>query len=136
MHAVRRGARQHLDDEEVKRDFWGNRIDNEKIFLEPMRFKEQEIVDAIIDTMFYEEKDRNRLRDDPLVRLLIPNPPGNYNVSVVTAMGVITEGDFKFSRPALSESLSTNNTCLALRLCIFKICSTYAPFLIIYVFFS
>ena len=92
LHAVRRGARQYQDEQEVKRDFWGNRIDNEKIFLEPKRFKEQEIVDAIIDTMIFDEKDRQRLRADPLVRLLIPNPPGNYNISVVTAMGVITEG--------------------------------------------
>jgi hypothetical protein len=32
------------------------------------------------------------LRKDPLVRLLIPNPPGHYNFVIVSAMGVITEG--------------------------------------------
>jgi hypothetical protein len=42
--------------------------------------------------MIYEESDRARLKVDPLVRLLIDNPPGNYNFSIVTAMGVITEG--------------------------------------------
>jgi len=92
LNAVKRGAQEIQDEEEVKRDFWGNRIDHEKMFLEPQRFKEQEIVDAIIDTMIFDPKDRKILKDDPLVSLLIPNPPGNYNISVVTAMGVITEG--------------------------------------------
>lgn len=92
LHACRRGARRNMTEKDEVRDFWGNKIDRDKIFLEPKRFKEQEIVDAIIDTMIFYEEDRERLRNDPLVRLLISNPPGNYNVSVVTAMGVITEG--------------------------------------------
>lgn len=83
--------KQGYDDEE--RDFWGNVKDNKhKIFMKPHKFKDQEIVDAIIDVMIYEESDRVRLKSDPLVRLLLPNPPGNYNFTVVTAMGVITEG--------------------------------------------
>ena len=81
-----------MPEEEERRDFWGNKIDNENIFLEPNRYREQEIVDAIIDTMIFEEANRKAMKNDPLVRLLIPNPPGNYNISIVTAMGVITEG--------------------------------------------
>ena len=60
--------------------------------MDPDKYTEQYIVDAIIDATIYLEKDRERLRRDPLVRLLIPNPPGKYDFTVVTAMGVITEG--------------------------------------------
>jgi pimeloyl-ACP methyl ester carboxylesterase len=42
--------------------------------------------------LIYDESDRENLRKDPLVRLLIPNPDGNYEFTIVTAMGVITEG--------------------------------------------
>jgi len=59
--------------------------------LEPQRFKEQEIVDAIIETTIFEVKDREFLKSDPLVRLLISNPPGNYNISIVT--GKLTESE-------------------------------------------
>ena len=64
----------------------------DKMFLEPEKYREQELVDAIIDAIIYEKKDRDRLKKDPLVRLLIPNPPGNYDFTIVTAMGVITDG--------------------------------------------
>jgi hypothetical protein len=65
---------------------------NDNIFLEPERHGEQALVDAILDAVIYDRKDRERLWTDPLVRLLIPNPDGNYDFSIVTAMGVITEG--------------------------------------------
>ena len=64
----------------------------DRIFLEPEKHGEQKIVEAIIDAIIYEPKDRERLKADPLVRLLIPNPPGHYDFTVVSAMGVITEG--------------------------------------------
>lgn len=62
------------------------------VFLEPEKYSEQFLVDAIIDATIYLEKDREQIRRDPLVRLLIPNPPGKYDFTVVTAMGVITDG--------------------------------------------
>lgn len=62
-------------------------------FLEPEAHTDQEIVDAIIDATIYNETDRERLRTDPLVRMLLPNPPGKYNFTIVSAMGVITEGE-------------------------------------------
>lgn len=65
---------------------------NDNLFSNPEVVKEQVLVDAIIDAIFYYEADRERIRKDPLVRLLIPNPPGNYHFAIVTAMGVITEG--------------------------------------------
>lgn len=65
---------------------------NENIFLEPERHGEQALIGAILDAIIYDRKDRERLWTDPLVRLLIPNADGNYDFSIVTAMGVITEG--------------------------------------------
>ena len=61
-------------------------------FANPQEHGEQELVDAIIDAVFLMDDEREVIRKDPLVRLLIPNPPGNYNFTIVTAMGVITEG--------------------------------------------
>ena len=100
LHALRRGdklgaprrpdgtngASTRQSEESKHADF----VDN--VFLDPDKYTEQYIVDAIIDATIYLEKDRERLRRDPLVRLLIPNPPGKYDFTVVTAMGVITEG--------------------------------------------
>lgn len=62
------------------------------IFLNPEKVPEQVLIDAILDAIIYEQHDRERLRRDPLVRLLIPNRPGNYNFTIVSAMGVVTEG--------------------------------------------
>jgi hypothetical protein len=65
---------------------------SDDIFLNPAKYSEQQLLDAILDAIVYSKDDRESLRKDPLVRLLIPNPPGNYDFSVVTAMGVITDG--------------------------------------------
>ena len=62
------------------------------IFDHPEKASEQDLVDAIIEATIYESADRARLREDPLVRLLIPNPPGHYDFAIVLAAGVITEG--------------------------------------------
>jgi hypothetical protein len=66
---------------------------DDDIFTYPEKVTEQALIDAILDAAFFAEKDRERLSNDPLVRLLIPNPPGKYNFVIVTAMGVITEGE-------------------------------------------
>jgi hypothetical protein len=65
---------------------------SEDIFLQPDRSGTQALIDAIVDCIIFEESDRERLRRDPLVRLLIRNPPGKYHFTIVTAMGVVTEG--------------------------------------------
>jgi hypothetical protein len=75
-----------------KEDIENAARDGSRTFLEPEKTGEQKLVDAILDAVIYEEQDRERLRKDPLVRLLIPNPEGNYEFTIVTAMGVITEG--------------------------------------------
>ncbi len=53
---------------------------------------EQRLVDLVIDALYYFPEDRQRLRQDPLVRLLIAPPEGHYDFTVVSAMGVITGG--------------------------------------------
>jgi hypothetical protein len=65
---------------------------SDEVFLCPDRVGSQVLIDAILDCIIYEEPDRERLRRDPLVRLLIQNPPGQYDFTIVTAMGVVTEG--------------------------------------------
>jgi hypothetical protein len=62
------------------------------IFSDPDTATEQQLVEAIIEVTIYHQVDRERLRKDPLVRLLIPNPPGHYDFSIVFAAGVVTEG--------------------------------------------
>ena len=69
-------------------EFWSS----DDLFLNPEKYGEQAVVDGILDAIIYDPKDRERLRADPLVRLLIPNPEGKYDFSIVSAMGVITEG--------------------------------------------
>jgi hypothetical protein len=64
----------------------------DNIFDDPCKYPEQLVIDAIVEATIYEEVDRVSLRNDPLVRLLIPNPPGNYNFVIISAAGVITEG--------------------------------------------
>lgn len=66
--------------------------DGDKTFLEPERVGEQDLVTAILDALIYDENEREMLNNDPLVRLLIPNADGNYDFTLVTAMGVITDG--------------------------------------------
>jgi hypothetical protein len=67
-------------------------LEGVNVFNDPHRYGEQAVLDAIIDAIIYREVDRNALKADPLVRLLIPNPPGKYDFAIVSAMGVITEG--------------------------------------------
>ncbi len=53
---------------------------------------EQDLVRGVIDTLFWREEDRQAMRDDPLVRLLMDPEPGKYDFSVISCMGVITDG--------------------------------------------
>jgi len=58
----------------------------------PEKYTEQELIDGIIEALFFDESERDFIKCDPLVRLLISNEPGHYNFTIITAMGVITEG--------------------------------------------
>ena len=55
-------------------------------FICPEKQKEQDLVDAIIDAIFYDESEREHIKFDPLTRLLISNEPGHYNFTIITAM--------------------------------------------------
>jgi hypothetical protein len=54
---------------------------------------EQSLLQAIVKALYYREDDQKELLADPLVRLLIDPPPGEYDFSIVSCMGVITEGE-------------------------------------------
>ena len=79
------GRETNEDDDD---DRWESYID----FKNPQNHCEQAILSAIISLLFYDEKEKAAIGNDPLVRLLISNPDGNYDFSIVTAMGVVTEG--------------------------------------------
>jgi hypothetical protein len=53
---------------------------------------EQRLLETVIDALYVYPEDQRALKRDPLVRLLIDPPPGRYDFTVVTAMGVVTEG--------------------------------------------
>lgn len=65
----------------------GNKGENSKkklYFDKPTEMHEQEIIDEIIDLLFLEEKEREIIGNDPLTRLLLSNPPGKYNFTIVS----------------------------------------------------
>ena len=68
------------------------RVTDKPFFTAPEQQNEQELVDSIIDAIFYDSVEREFIKNDPLVRMLIPNEPGKYNFTLISAMGVITEG--------------------------------------------
>jgi hypothetical protein len=63
------------------------------IFENPEKIAEQHLIDAIIEATMFNPEDRERLRSDPLVRLLLDNPEGHYDFTIVSAAGVVTDGE-------------------------------------------
>jgi hypothetical protein len=53
---------------------------------------EQDILETIVSILYYFPEDQAKLLADPLVRLLIDPPAGHYRFTIVSAMGVVTEG--------------------------------------------
>ena len=80
MQALRRGSRGITSQ------------DSDSFFIHPGKQKEQDLVDGIIDALFFDKTELECMKNDPLVRMLIGNDPGHYNFTLITAMGVITEG--------------------------------------------
>lgn len=62
------------------------------IFRDPKSHLKQNLIDAILEATIYDKTALDRLNIDPLVRLLVRNPPGNYNFVIVSAAGVVTDG--------------------------------------------
>ncbi len=53
---------------------------------------EQELLQTLVRTLYWEREHQDALLADPLVRLLIDPPEGRYDFSIVSCMGVITDG--------------------------------------------
>jgi len=53
---------------------------------------EQGLTDTVIRTLYWREEDQRAMLADPLARLLMDPEPGHYRFSIVSCMGVITEG--------------------------------------------
>jgi hypothetical protein len=98
LDALRIGARsleiQKRIEDSVKNDRDQRESESEEMFFfaSADSHKEQELVDAIIDCVFYESAAQEDIRNDPLVRLLFSNRPGQYNFTIVSCMGVVTDG--------------------------------------------
>ena len=54
---------------------------------------EQDLLRTVIGVLLYDAKDRKKLERDPLVRLLVDPQPGRLDFTIISAMGVITEGE-------------------------------------------
>ena len=52
---------------------------------------EQDLLLAVVEAL-YPPAEAAAVRSDPLVRLLVPHPPGRLDFTVVSCMGVITDG--------------------------------------------
>ncbi|MBF0237713.1 MAG: hypothetical protein HQM12_08425 [SAR324 cluster bacterium] len=53
---------------------------------------ESALLDTIIEVLYYFPEEQGHLKSDPLVRLLIDPPPGKYDFTIISCMGLITEG--------------------------------------------
>jgi hypothetical protein len=54
---------------------------------------EQDLLRGVVHTLIYDPQDRKKLMADPLVRLLIDPDPDPVDFTIVSCMGVITEGE-------------------------------------------
>ena len=61
-------------------------------FMHPENYSEQCLLDIIITLLFHDKVEKESIMHDPLTRLLISNQDGKYRFTIVSAMGVITEG--------------------------------------------
>lgn len=53
----------------------------------------QDLLDEVLRVLWARPEDRETLRPDPLVRLLIPVPGGHVRFTVIGCMGVVTDGE-------------------------------------------
>jgi len=53
---------------------------------------EQDLLETVVHVLFWNESHQRALLADPLVRLLIDPEPGQLDFSIISCMGVITEG--------------------------------------------
>lgn len=53
---------------------------------------DQDLVEAVARSLYYHRKDQDEVLADPLTRLLIEEPAGAYDFTIVSCMGVVTDG--------------------------------------------
>jgi hypothetical protein len=53
---------------------------------------EQELLEATVRVLYADPRHQEAVLSDPLTRLLLDPPPGRYRFSIVSCMGVITDG--------------------------------------------
>ncbi|MBM4372717.1 MAG: hypothetical protein FJ098_13760, partial [Deltaproteobacteria bacterium] len=58
----------------------------------PVEEAEQALVEQVVRVLYWHEADRRTILEDPLTRLLLDPPAGRWQLTVVSCMGVITEG--------------------------------------------
>lgn len=75
----------------------------------------QALVDAFIDTLWFDPADRQAIRVDPLVRLLMDVPAGEYDLTIVSGMGVITDGSHGMELEAAFRRLAKTRGIPVLR---------------------
>jgi hypothetical protein len=54
---------------------------------------EQALLETIVRTLYHFPEDQETLLRDPLCRLLLDPEPGHYDFTIVSAMGVVTDGE-------------------------------------------
>ncbi|HOA13575.1 MAG TPA: hypothetical protein PLB35_05825 [Myxococcota bacterium] len=75
--------------------------------------RQQQLVDAAIGAIWAYPDDRARIASDPLARLLMWQEDGNWDLTIVSAMGVITDGAYgREMAPAFDRLLSTRGISL------------------------
>jgi len=87
----------------------------DSFFLDIENKHEQEIIDAIVNVIFYDKNERESIRKDPITRLLISNPDGKYSFTIISAMGVITDGKKGQELAAALERLEKKRGVITIR---------------------
>jgi hypothetical protein len=54
---------------------------------------EQALLETVVRALYYFPEDQETLLRDPLCRLLLDPEPGHYDFTIVSAMGVVTDGE-------------------------------------------
>ena len=74
-----------------------NDVDNVRYWLQVNSGKteyneEQILLGDVVSAIYHSEEDQAQILADPLVRLLLDPPEGKYDFTLISAMGVVTEG--------------------------------------------
>ena len=85
-------VRNYQDDTDTVRRWLHTRLALQGRPQEKQLRNEQKLLEAVVNVLYLHPRDRDKVRRDPLVRIVVDPEPGHYDFTVVSAMGVITEG--------------------------------------------